>query len=79
MRSKQWPALSRSSRQWGEVGARTAAGREGRKTGEMMPGDSLRDYHGVNNPPLARVWSNHRLSETDNGAQMVAATPATAK
>ena len=34
--------------------------------------------HGVNNPPLARVWSNHRLPESDNGAQMAAVTPAAA-
>lgn len=58
----------------GGNGARIAAGREGLKTGED-PGASLRDDHGVNNPPLARVWSNHRMPETDNGAQMAAATP----
>ena len=38
------------------------------------PGASLRDYHGVNSPPLARVWSNHQLPEIDNSAQMSAAT-----
>ena len=58
----------------GGNGARIAAGREGLETGED-PGASLRDYHGVNNPPLARVWSNHQMPEKDNGAQMAAATP----
>ena len=57
----------------GGNGARTAAGREGLKTGEDTWG-LAEIYHGVNNPPLARVWSNHRLPEKDNGAQMAAAT-----